>query len=151
MCENAHELLKLVPRLGAAVTHQDELMQMALESVAEVVCAVRNAARRKEDLFRSLEDIDNKFATQRDHVQKLNAQGSKVTLQERLKNSSDLVKLATRKLEMLVGASSALGMTGNSNLGKNADVARKFMVRFYRNTTATATFFSSLSVFCRTK
>lgn len=28
---------------------------MAMESVAEVVCALRNAAQRKEDWFRSLE------------------------------------------------------------------------------------------------
>ena len=81
---------------------------------------------REEDWFNSLEDIDNKYAAQQAQVHKLNAQGPKVTLQERLKNSSDLVKLASRKLEMLVGASSALGLQGNLP-GRHADQAQKFM------------------------
>mmetsp|Transcript_3801 Transcript_3801/g.9096 ORF Transcript_3801/g.9096 Transcript_3801/m.9096 type:complete len:628 (+) Transcript_3801:666-2549(+) len=110
VCENAKTLLTLVQRLGGALSEQRELKQIAMESVAEVVCAMRNAAQREEDWLRILEEIDNDLAFQQKHVKKLNMEGAKATLQERLGCSSDLVKLASRKLEMLVGASGAMGL-----------------------------------------
>lgn len=73
-CEKAHELLSLVRRLGGANFSQDafpdlnnipcgagaladqlELKHMAMDSVAEVMCVLRNAAQRKEDWLHSFQ------------------------------------------------------------------------------------------------